>query len=302
MRAALFAGVLSSALAASESSRHYHNGKLTKYEIGPPALLLSAQDESRLRSGRSVLQTIVAEDGLSRRMIMVQDINAPPHIVLGRIMDINKYPEMVSGVDSCVTYADTNQNGVQIVKSIYEISALHMKFKYYVQHTYDPAQRCMVFHLDYDRRSDLDDTVGYWYVDPHARAKCRVYYSCECKLRGWVPGPVYKLLTEQAVKKATTWVERESMKEYRAQKAFKLPFNKEALQQLGDTLRAKVDAVKLPSPPPLNLPPMKLPSMPLPKLPLEPQRNAAEHWFNERRRAATRLVSTVRPPSKATQS
>ena len=275
-------------------------------------------------------------------------------------MDINKYPEMVSGVDSCVTYADTNQNGVQIVKSIYEISALHMKFKYYVQHTYDPAQRCMVFHLDYDRRSDLDDTVGYWYVDPHARAKCRVYYSCECKLRGWVPGPVYKLLTEQAVKKATTWVERESMKEYRAQKAFKLPFNKEALQQLGDTLRAKVDAVKvsaarhhgaaerphhlvpppsppqlpvrararllllprarpparsqlspraclapcaqLPSPPPLNLPPMKLPSMPLPKLPLEPQRNAAEHWFNERRRAATRLVSTVRPPSKATQS
>eukprot|EP00965_Chrysotila_dentata_P243602 6205508-Pleurochrysis_carterae.AAC.1 len=28
--------------------------------------------------------------------------------------------------------------------------------------SYDPEQRCMVFNLDYDRRSDLDDSVGYW--------------------------------------------------------------------------------------------------------------------------------------------
>ena len=69
-----------------------------------------------------------------------------------------------------------------------EIHALHMHFTYFVTHmcvpqcnlrrsppvdgthavaaarlrrvrSYDPAQRCMVFHLDYDRRSDLDDTV-----------------------------------------------------------------------------------------------------------------------------------------------
>ena len=77
----------------------------------------------------------------------------------------------------------------------------------------------MVFHLDYDKRSDLDDTVGYWYVEPTGRASCRVFYSCECQLRGWVPPPVYNVLTKEALKKATTWVSVESVKEWKAQQA-----------------------------------------------------------------------------------
>ena len=96
-----------------------------------------------------------------------------------------------------------------------------MKFKYFVKHTYDPAQRCMVFCLDYDRQSDLDDSVGYWYVQPGAtRNTCRVFYSCECKLRGWVQGPVLNLLQKEALKKATTWVNAESLKEWHAQRTF----------------------------------------------------------------------------------
>ena len=110
-----------------------------------------------------------------------------------RIMDLDAYDRMVSGVDSCVTYASSDASGVRVVKSTYEISALHMRFKYFVEHVYDPKAHCMVFRLDYSRRSDLDDTVGYWFVDPRGRASCRVYYSCECKLRGWVPGPVYAM-------------------------------------------------------------------------------------------------------------
>ena len=80
----------------------------------------------------------------------------------------------------------------------------------------------MVFNLDYDRRSDIDDSVGYWFAQPTGPTSCRVFYSCECKLRGWVPGPVYNMLTKEAVKKATTWVERESLKEYRASKGLSL--------------------------------------------------------------------------------
>merc|ERR1719247_4005122 len=91
-------------------------------------------------------------------------------------MDLKKYPEMVSGVDSLEIYASDEQKGQQIVKSTYEISALHMRFKYFVTHTYDPSQRCMVFHLDYDRKSDLDDTVGYWYVDQKSRNSCMVFH------------------------------------------------------------------------------------------------------------------------------
>jgi len=41
-----------------------------------------------------------------------------------------------------------------------------MNFKYYMHHEVDEKQKCMTFHLDYDRQSDLDDSVGYWYVQP----------------------------------------------------------------------------------------------------------------------------------------
>ena len=46
------------------------------------------------------------------------------------------------------------------------------------------------------------------------QASSRVYYSCECKLRGWVPGPVYDMLTKKALQQATTWVSAESLKEW----------------------------------------------------------------------------------------
>merc|ERR1719460_65586 len=76
----------------------------------------------------------------------------------------------------------------------------------------------MTFKLDYGKRSDIDDSVGYWYVEPTGRANCRVFYSCECKLRGWVPGPVYNMLTKEALKGATSWVNAESLKEWKASK------------------------------------------------------------------------------------
>ena len=56
----------------------------------------------------------------------------------------------------------------------------------------------MIFNLDYSRQSDIDDSIGYWYVQQRGPEDCRVYYSCVTKLRTWVPGPVYSLLTKVA--------------------------------------------------------------------------------------------------------
>ena len=38
------------------------------------------------------------------------------------------------------------------------------------------------------------------YIQPRGRQCCRVYYSCDTKLRKWVPAPVYALLSKTAVK------------------------------------------------------------------------------------------------------
>jgi len=259
-------------LGAAESQPHYHTGKLTPYEIGPPSLLLSAKDEGRLRSGKAVMQALVSDDGQAHRMIMVQDIPAPSSVVMERILDLNAYDRMVAGVDRCVTYASNDLGATRTIKSTYEISALHMRLKYFVEHTYDPEASCMVFRLDYSRRSDLDDTVGYWYVEDTGAAASRVYYSCECKLRGWVPGPVYNMLTKEALKKATTWVCSESIHEWETSRQRQA---QTVLVQFVDQVRGSLGA--------LNLPPLRPPRLPA-------------EWMAERREAAVRFVSAVRSP------
>lgn len=201
--------------AATADEPHYHQGKLTPYAIGPPSVMLTADDEDKLESGKALMQAIVGGDGATRRMVMVRNIPVPAAIVMDRIMDIENYETMVKGVDRVKAYSDIEEDGVRTLKCSYEIHALHMHFKYWMSHIYDPEQQCMIFRLDYSRKSDIDDSVGYWFVEPRGPVDCRVYYSCDTKMRGWVPAPIYVLLTKTALKQATVWVFDESMEEWK---------------------------------------------------------------------------------------
>jgi len=183
-------------------------------------------------------------------------------------MDLAHYDKMVDGVVRNVEYCREKEGGLQKIKTTYDIAVLHMKFRYFMEHEYDPDQKCMVFHLDYSRRSDIDDSVGYWYVQPSGRASSRVYYSCECKLRGWVPGPVYNVLTKEALSKATTWVSKESVKEWRN-------------QQQNDGFGRFVSGVRD------SLDQLKLPRMPEPPV-------FVSRFMDARRDAAVRFVSNTR--------
>lgn len=75
-------GVALLALGAVDDMPHYHRGKLTQYEIGPPSVLLSKSDEQRLKTGRPVLQAVETGVVGARRMLMVQDIAAPANVVM----------------------------------------------------------------------------------------------------------------------------------------------------------------------------------------------------------------------------
>jgi len=182
---------------------------------------------------------------------------------------------MVDGVNSVVNYHAEQEDGVETIKSTYDISALHLRFNYHVKHIYDPAQRCMVFRLDYDKKSDIDDSVGYWYVQSRGFDKSRVFYSCECKLRGWVPPPVVNILTKEALKKATTWVSRESVAEWKTKRST-MP-GPDALVRFVCETRDRIDSFK---PPPF-----------------------VESFLHTRnvhpKRALVRFVSAARPPQKA---
>mgnify|MGYP001495449242 CR=1 FL=1 len=76
MRTLIGLSCLALALAADEGSKHYHGGKLSKYEIGPPALLLSESDEARLRSGRASPPAEPEGQGDAAAVRQVQEVQA----------------------------------------------------------------------------------------------------------------------------------------------------------------------------------------------------------------------------------
>ena len=244
-RACVLFAALALGRAADDKLPHYHDGKMTPYEVGPPSILLSNGDEERLKAGEPLMQAIVQADGIARRLVMVKDVKAPADVAAGRILDLENYPRMVKGCDRTTNYhvSETQPSGVRTIKTKYEIHALHMHFTYFIVHTWDPEARCMVFNLDYDRRSDIDDSVGYWFVQPTSEDECRVFYSCVTKLRGWVPGPVYALMTKQALKQATAWVDVESMKEWQVEK--KRRDAQGGLEKLARDMRRRREALKV---------------------------------------------------------
>ena len=125
--------------------------------------------------------------------------------------------------------------------------------------------------------------MGYWFVQPTGPEKCRVYYSCDTKLRGWVPGPVYNLLGKTALKQTTTWVNDEALKEWR----------KLSRRSGADRLLAGLRRLQLPPPPQPKLP--KLPEL---RLRQKLRRDAASVTNHVRSALGGRRA--VLPPAPAT--
>lgn len=199
--------VLHNVLAADKTMKHYHRGKLPKYELSSPSIMLSSGDEEVLRDGRALMQVIVQPDG-KRRLLMVRDVATPAWVVMDRILDFPAYPRMVKGCDAMVPYHDKRearprqrntrrrgartaahalrrmhcgsrttahslpltgaahtalpppsssatgvcrQGRLRVMKAAYEIHAGPCYFKYFMHHEVDEKQKCMTFHLDYDR-------------------------------------------------------------------------------------------------------------------------------------------------------
>jgi len=150
---------------ADASRPHTHSGQLAKYTAQAPSaygLSVEGVPLEKLRSGKPVLRMTSVAGGF-KRSVSIQDVNAPPSVVWGRIMDLPKYPKMVAGCVECEPYrTEKGSGGAQVVYSRYKIRAAGLTMEYFMKHIYEPKKQCMTFHLDYDRFSELSDTVGYW--------------------------------------------------------------------------------------------------------------------------------------------
>ena len=119
--------LLASALAADDSVRHYHKGKLSKYELSPPSVMLSDGDEEQIRQGRAIMQVIIAPDGEERRLIMVRDVETPAWVVMDRILDFDAYPRMINGCDALSPYADVQRARAYLPTAPPHITAWHRR-------------------------------------------------------------------------------------------------------------------------------------------------------------------------------
>ena len=194
------------AFAADPNAPHPHQGVLTPYPTPPTAPALDASELAKLAEGDSIRKQTRGEGG--GRGIAVQDIHASPEQIWSKILDYGNYPNMVDGVLECETY----ETGTNDVKARFKIGAMGTRVEYYIDHEVHTDDNWMTWTLDYTRESDLDDSVGYWIVEPVADRPgyTRVYYSVAVQMRGWVPGFIESMIARKGLTQATEWVKRES--------------------------------------------------------------------------------------------
>eukprot|EP00540_Astrosyne_radiata_P021142 CAMPEP_0116839380 /NCGR_PEP_ID=MMETSP0418-20121206/9735_1 /TAXON_ID=1158023 /ORGANISM="Astrosyne radiata, Strain 13vi08-1A" /LENGTH=325 /DNA_ID=CAMNT_0004469485 /DNA_START=94 /DNA_END=1071 /DNA_ORIENTATION=+ len=195
---------------------HPHQGKVKPFEPGDPKVPLDRKAISTLESGKPYQTQI--QSGTSGRGLVVQDVHAPTNVVWERILDYNHYAQMVPNtLDSKNYNIIHHKNGQQTIFTRMKVGFSLIKLTFYVKHEYIPALSSLTWTLDYTRKSDFDDSCGYWYVMAHPdnpKEWSRVYYSVEVSMFDWVPKFVVQFMSTKALTDATGWVKKFSEMEY----------------------------------------------------------------------------------------
>jgi len=83
-------------------------------------------------------------------------------------------------------------------------------YTYYIEHTFPLEEKGWgTWKLDYGHLSDLDESVGFWRVDPvegHPNQSL-VYYSVSLQISKWLK-PLKSFIVDSGLKTATQWVKK----------------------------------------------------------------------------------------------
>ena len=153
--------------AAEDASRpHVHTGKFRKYSPGSPqsaglrltkAARLKLLQSTKPKSSVTALPVSPTSPKGTMRCTSIQQIHAPASVVWSLLLDYPNYPKFVKGITACKPYGRRRtMTGGSVVNARYSVAVgPGFKVHYYLEHQYEPLQNCMVWHLDYSRRSDV---------------------------------------------------------------------------------------------------------------------------------------------------
>lgn len=209
--------------ASSFTEPHDHQGIVSRFTPGDPQIHLDKKALAVLASGKPYQTQIQSETG--GRGLVVQDVDAPTDIVWSRILDYDNYTKMVPKTVESMNYLvedvqPTKKDPLsQIIYTRMKVGFPLLKLEFFIKHLYYPDLNSLTWTLDYSKKSDFNDSCGFWYVIPHPEDedKTRLYYSVEVSMFDWVPKFVVDFMSTKALTDATGWVKKYSELEFKKQ-------------------------------------------------------------------------------------
>jgi len=202
---------LPTVLAADASKPHPHRGTIAPFVGAPAKTDLNADELAKFLADKPVLKQTSGEKG--GQGVAIFRVNAPVETVWSVILDYQKYPKWIGDLDETEIYR--RSDGLLFVR--FKTAVMGVEVEWFIRHTLNTDKGYVTWTLDYDRESDLEDSVGYWRVTPSKKNPevTRVEYSVNLQLRGWVPGFIKKILVDQGLEDATSWVKLQSESRHR---------------------------------------------------------------------------------------
>jgi hypothetical protein len=196
---------------SANNQAHPHQGIVQPFQAGDPKVKLNKAAEKLLNQGKPY-QTQIQSSSAEGVGLVVQDVEAPTDVVWGRILDFNSYHKMVPKTMESQIYKrkPEGRGGAERIWVRMKVGFTPApKFTFYVNHLYQPKLHSMTWTLDYTRKSDFNDSCGYWYVIPHPKNKhwTRVYYSVNVSMFKWVPQFVVDFMSKQALVDAVRMIQ-----------------------------------------------------------------------------------------------
>jgi hypothetical protein len=149
---------------AQAASRHHHSGRMEPYTLNPPSIVsLTTSDQQTLARGEPVRTKWQLSH--SERDVIIQDVDAPPDVVLSKILDYDNYKRMVpDALDSTLYEKDTtSEQGQHRYRVCIQSGTSLFKINFFTDVIHDVATRTLAWTLDYNQKSDVDDLIGCKY-------------------------------------------------------------------------------------------------------------------------------------------
>lgn len=195
---------------------HPHQGVLSPYTAAPKAIVLTQKEQAKLASFKPVYKKWTIDQ--RRRGVAIFRVEASSEAIWSVIRGFTQYPLWVKALKKTDIY---QQDGNIIYVRFDASHWLLGKTTWYVKHDF-PApildgqgeqRNWGSWTLDYQHRSDFNDSVGFWQVIPvEGNPQLNdVIYSVDLSLKN-APAFIRNSAIKKGLKTATQWVREQAEK------------------------------------------------------------------------------------------